>query len=144
MVCGRTFAVGAHFVLVVFVAAAIAVAFFGVPIVAVVQVATTPDEDFRAVGSNKTTWLLVIVLGWFLCGIAGVIAAFVWLLSERPKVLAHQARVGRVGQRAAPPAPVSPPGWFPDPSGRHERRYWDGARWTEHVADGQTTATDPV
>jgi len=25
-------------------------------------------------------------------------------------------------------------GWYPDPAGRHEHRYWDGARWTEHVA----------
>ena len=27
-----------------------------------------------------------------------------------------------------------PPGWYPDPYGRHETRYWDGGRWTEHVA----------
>ena len=25
------------------------------------------------------------------------------------------------------------PGWFPDPSGQAEQRYWDGAAWTEHV-----------
>ena len=31
--------------------------------------------------------------------------------------------------------PVSlPADWYPDPSGRHEHRYWDGTRWTEHVA----------
>ncbi|HYH51783.1 MAG TPA: phospholipid scramblase-related protein [Acidimicrobiia bacterium] len=27
-----------------------------------------------------------------------------------------------------------PADWYPDPSGRHEHRYWDGTRWTEHVA----------
>ena len=26
------------------------------------------------------------------------------------------------------------PGWYPDPSMRDTQRYWDGARWTEHVA----------
>ena len=26
-------------------------------------------------------------------------------------------------------------GWYPDPSGRHSHRWWDGAAWTEHVAD---------
>lgn len=26
-----------------------------------------------------------------------------------------------------------PAGWHPDPTGRHEQRYWDGAAWTEHV-----------
>jgi uncharacterized protein YxjI len=25
--------------------------------------------------------------------------------------------------------------WYPDPWGRHEHRYYDGANWTEHVAD---------
>lgn len=36
------------------------------------------------------------------------------------------------------------PGWHPDPSGRHEHRYWDGGRWTEHVADAGAQATDPL
>src|SRR5689334_11523637 len=31
---------------------------------------------------------------------------------------------------AAPPA-----GWYPDPTGRHERRWWDGESWTHEVAD---------
>ncbi len=35
------------------------------------------------------------------------------------------------------------PGWYPDPSGRFAKRYHDGARWTEHVADAQgNRATD--
>jgi hypothetical protein len=37
---------------------------------------------------------------------------------------------------------VSPAGWFPDPWGRHEYRYWDGTEWTDHVADGGRAATD--
>jgi uncharacterized protein YxjI len=36
-------------------------------------------------------------------------------------------------QAGAGPAP-HPQGWYPDPFGRHESRYWDGVRWTEHVA----------
>jgi Protein of unknown function (DUF2510) len=36
------------------------------------------------------------------------------------------------------------PGWLPDPSGRHEYRYWDGGSWTPDVSDGGLTATDPV
>lgn len=27
------------------------------------------------------------------------------------------------------------PGWYDDPSGAAPRRWWDGARWTEHVHD---------
>jgi hypothetical protein len=32
--------------------------------------------------------------------------------------------------------------WHPDPSGRHESRWWDGGRWTEHVSDAGRVGTD--
>jgi hypothetical protein len=50
------------------------------------------------------------------------------------------------GQPPAPPPPVENPpfGWYGDPSGRHEKRYWDGTRWTEHVSDADVRSTDPV
>ena len=34
-------------------------------------------------------------------------------------------------------------GWHPDPSGRHQQRYWDGQAWTDAVADGGQQSTDP-
>lgn len=34
--------------------------------------------------------------------------------------------------------------WYPDPTGRHEHRYWDGNAWTDHVSDRGVTGTDPV
>ena len=43
---------------------------------------------------------------------------------------------------ASPPPP--PPKWAPDPSGRHEVRWWDGTQWTAHVADGGVIAQDPL
>ncbi len=43
---------------------------------------------------------------------------------------------------AAPPS--TPPGWHADPYTRHERRYWDGVRWTEHVVDADVTSVDPA
>ena len=39
-------------------------------------------------------------------------------------------------------APV--PGWYPDPHGDWESRYWDGQVWTEHVRTGQFAATAPA
>lgn len=34
-----------------------------------------------------------------------------------------------------PSAPAVPAGWLPDPSGAPDTlRYWDGSRWTQHVA----------
>ena len=34
-------------------------------------------------------------------------------------------------------------GWHPDPSGRHQQRYWDGQAWTNAVADGGQQSSDP-
>lgn len=51
------------------------------------------------------------------------------------------------------PAPVNGPppsirptsaSWLPDPDGRHEYRYWDGAAWTVNVSDDGVTSTDPL
>lgn len=39
---------------------------------------------------------------------------------------------------------TSTPGWNPDPSGRHEYRYWDGSSWTDDVSDHGVTSTDPI
>jgi hypothetical protein len=34
--------------------------------------------------------------------------------------------------------------WYPDPSGRHQWRWWDGAAWTASVADDGEVAVDEV
>ena len=36
----------------------------------------------------------------------------------------------------------APSGWYPDPAGRHELRYWHEGRWTEQVADGGRRSAD--
>jgi hypothetical protein len=37
-----------------------------------------------------------------------------------------------------------PADWYADPTGRHERRYWDGSGWTEHVFTDRKQSVDPV
>jgi hypothetical protein len=34
--------------------------------------------------------------------------------------------------------------WLADPTHRHHYRYWDGTRWTDHVADDGVVGHDPV
>ena len=57
--------------------------------------------------------------------------------------------------RAAAPSPpskapplASTPGaaadWYPDPLEQHQHRYWNGAQWTEHVADAGVGSSDPI
>ncbi len=44
---------------------------------------------------------------------------------------------------AAPAESTVPAGWYADPSGRYELRYWDGTAWTEHVSRAGQQFTDP-
>lgn len=37
-----------------------------------------------------------------------------------------------------------PPNWYPDPMGRHEYRWFDGANWTEQVSSHGKQSTDPL
>jgi hypothetical protein len=50
-------------------------------------------------------------------------------------VVAVDAPVSQGGQPAA---------WHPDPTGRHELRYWNGFEWSETVSDGGVESQDPV
>jgi Protein of unknown function (DUF2510) len=44
-----------------------------------------------------------------------------------------------MNDQGTPPAA----GWFPDPSGEFQLRYWDGLQWTLHVSTDGVVATDP-
>ena len=46
---------------------------------------------------------------------------------------------GQQGQ----PQQTGPAGWFADPLGRHQMRYFDGTQWTEHVSSNGRTMIDP-
>jgi len=35
-------------------------------------------------------------------------------------------------------------GWQPDPTGRHQYRWWDGTSWGAHVSDGGVNSQDPM
>lgn len=55
---------------------------------------------------------------------------------------------GDCGAPLVPPPGVEPASsaarWSVDPTGRHQCRYWDGAAWTQHVADGGALGTGPA
>lgn len=37
-----------------------------------------------------------------------------------------------------------PDGWYPDPTGRHELRRWEGGRWVDWVATGGQVGVEPL
>ncbi len=64
---------------------------------------------------------------------------------------AAEAEAGRHSDEGAEPGSVmacgpddvlAPAGWLSDPTGRHEHRWWDGARWTDCVADAGQPGRD--
>src|SRR5690242_5476977 len=66
----------------------------------------------------------------------------------------HQRGRRTAGHRTAcPPARYivsnlgsmsDPAGWYPDPTTRHELRYWDGYVWLDNVSDKGAAGTDPL
>ena len=39
---------------------------------------------------------------------------------------------------------LAQPGWYRDPFGRHQARWWDGDGWTAKVADRTRLGLDPL
>jgi len=78
-------------------------------------------------------------------------------LLEDLTALSRAARLGghAAASVAAPPGPTAqaggsgsvalpPSGWYPDPAGRHEQRYWHDGRWTDQVGDGGRRSVDAL
>lgn len=51
---------------------------------------------------------------------------------------------GAVVRPQLPPPPLLDAGWYPDPTGRYEARYWDGHKWSSHISHYGATGSDPI
>jgi hypothetical protein len=101
---------------------------------------------------NTSTTKVVLGVGHALTAVAAVLAIFVVR-----EITARQA-----AQQLTDPAPTNRPlagrmpvavgagttgdgpGWYADPGGRYDHRYWDGVAWTEHVSTAGEPTTAPV
>ncbi len=90
-------------------------------IFALVDVVRIPEQQFRVAGTEKTVWVLIVVL-------AQIIGALVWWFAKRRDVRA-----------AAGWIPPPPPGWYPE-QGSGTLRWWDGMQWTafRHLPPGNS------
>jgi hypothetical protein len=88
-------------------------------IVSIIEVCRIPDQQYRIAGAEKVAWILVVAL-------AGWIGALIWRLGPRRRVVSGQPDLGY-----GIAAPTTAAGWYPDPSGGGQMRWWDGYRWTD-------------
>jgi len=62
-----------------------------IPVWAIVDAASRPSGAFAAAGSSKPMWIVLIVIGWLVTGLIGIVLAVVYLALIRPRVRAVTA-----------------------------------------------------
>lgn len=65
-----------------------------------------------------------------------------WAVAPEPAPAAMAPISTPAYQPAAAATPAVPAGWYADPAGRFDLRYWDGGAWTEHVSRAGQQYTD--
>jgi hypothetical protein len=105
-----------------------------VGLLVIAAVVVTGVGAVRAARNRDVAWVVAIVAaGIFTMG---------WLVATIYLVAIDTQRSPRLVP--LDPSQPSPEGWYADPVGRHEERWWDGSTWTEHVTDRGRPGTDPV
>jgi hypothetical protein len=98
---------------------------------------TTVYGAIKAGQNGDAGWLIGIIAAWII-GL-GWLVGLIYLVAIAP------GRASRPGAQIPQYAATAPaPGWHPDPSGRHEHRYWNGATWTDAVSDQGVTSSEPL
>ena len=79
-----------------------------------------------------------IAIGFLVIGVALLaIAVILWL-----STLSKRSNSRHVGVASPQANATSPPSWSPDPSGRHQLRWWDGSKWTPQVMNNGIPSED--
>jgi hypothetical protein len=104
---------------------------------------------------NERQWATattIIISGCVLLATLAIVALIVWQV-RRPKtwpVPNYQAPAQPAPNYQAPaPVPIyqtpaPPAGWYPDPTSRHQYRYWSGNAWATTVCNGDAVSEDPI
>ena len=96
----------------------------------------------RSVGPAILRTVTQPIVGALVLSLAGaVVAVVVAVRRNRARRMLPAAAAQPAGNWGQGPAAA---GWFADPGRRHELRYWDGQRWTEHVSDRGTQGVDAM
>jgi len=124
----------------------------GAIIWAAVDAIRQPADAFRAAGSSKALWLVLVIVPSVLIPFVGVGLAVVYLTAIRPRVNSMSVAIGawttagpagtyradRGSDEGLPPA-----GWYPDPQYPSGTRWWNGSTWADAGA-GNESSLPPV
>jgi len=84
-------------------------------------------SQVKGAGPHSTGgWIAFCLLVWI-----GAFPRYLWLRGRAPKVSEIAAAEG--GALTNGEGPIGE-GWYQDPTGSARLRWWDGSRWTEHIA----------
>jgi type VI protein secretion system component VasK len=78
-----------------------ALASLAVTIWAIVDACRHPDPAWRRIGQSRAVWVALLLAGWLMTGVIGLLLALVYLIAVRPRVMA-------AAREAAPRPPVPP------------------------------------
>jgi len=136
---------GAGFVLLFVIYGVVIIGSIVMLVVALVDIVRRPDWQWKLAGQEKVLWILLVILINFLA-----IPALIYWFSIRKKLIAVEVAAasgayGAVhltysGWEPRPPA-MTPPGWYPEPSGRQGLRWWDGTAWSAYTWSGDASSS---
>jgi hypothetical protein len=89
--------------------------------------------------ARKVWWVISFALTWFLLWPIALGSACFYLFVLRKRLPSPAAQLpmatwdpyATVAGGRPPPLPT--PGWFPDPSGQADERWWDGRGWSDRT-----------
>jgi hypothetical protein len=87
----------------------------------------------------KAPWLVFFRGKWSTESVQPIVGASASLVEAGR---GYSTGVPAMSAAGPPPAGPQPAAWHPDPTARHQFRYWDGNGWTSHVSDNGVATTD--
>jgi len=112
----------------------------GTVIWAAVDAIRKPSSSFKAAGSSKALWLVLVIAPAVLLPFLGVSLAIIYLAAIRPRINStgtergawpNQHEVGLGAAVLGSDEGIPPAGWYPDPEDPSTTRLWSGSAWTD-------------